>query len=268
MAYWDGKVALVTGGSAGLGAAIANRLCAERAAVMIASRNTERVEKTVAELEQLGYRAAGATADVTHEEQVAALVDDTVAKFGGLDLLVNNVGISSRGDALETSAEEFRRLMEVNLLSVVHGSRAAAPHLRQSRGHLVNIGSLASKVVSPFLGAYPATKFAVAAYTQQLRWELGPQGVHVLLVCPGPITRSDAGNRYDDQAEGLPESARQPGGGVKLRGIAPDALAAKILRACRRRQPELVVPGRARWLFAISQLRPALGDWIIQKMRS
>ena len=109
-------------------------------------------------------------------------------------------------------------------------------------------------------------RFAIAAYSQQLRYELNPQGVHVLLVCPGPIARPDTGQRYDAEASDLPESARQPGGGVKLRGIQPEELAARILRACERRLPELIVPAKARWLFAISQLWPSIGDRIIRGM--
>jgi len=95
-----------------------------------------------------------------------------------------------------------------------------------------------------------------------------PQGVHVLLVCPGPIAREDAGQRYDAEASDLPATARQPGGGVKLRGIPPEQLAAKILRACEQRRAELVVPSKARWLFALAQLWPALGDRIIAKKSS
>jgi len=127
---------------------------------------------------------------------------------------------------------------------------------------------LASKSAARFLGGYPATKFAVAAYSQQLRLELAEDGVHVLLVCPGPIARPDAGARYDDVAHDLPAAARQPGGGVKVRGLDPDDLARRILHACQRRSPELVVPARARWLFAIQQLWPRLGDWILRRKTS
>jgi short-subunit dehydrogenase len=145
-------------------------------------------------------------------------------------------------------------------------TRAGLPHLLQTHGHVVHIGSLAAKTASRFLGAYPASKFPLAAYAQQLRMELGPQGLHVLLVCPGPIRRDDAGSRYDAEAGNLPPEARQPGGGVKLKGIDPDWLAHRILVACERRQAELIVPGRARLLFALSQLWPSLGDWIITRM--
>lgn len=90
----------------------------------------------------------------------------------------------------------------------------------------------------------------------------------MLLVCPGPIAREDSGSRYDKQSSDLPKSAKQPGAGVKLKGIPPALLAAKILRACQRRQPELVVPAKAKLLFAISQLSPAMGDWLLKRMTS
>jgi hypothetical protein len=88
----------------------------------------------------------------------------------------------------------------------------------------------------------------------------------VLLVCPGPLARPDEGSRYDGQTKNLPESVRKPGAGVKINTLSPDYMAQRILRACQRRQPELVVPAKARLLFAISQLFPSLGDWIVRKM--
>jgi short-subunit dehydrogenase len=266
--YWRGKVALITGGSAGFGFSLARMLVERGASVMLAGRSAEKLQQAVDELTQAGHEAAGFATDVTQADQVDALFDETIQKHGRLDMLVNNVGRSTRGDAIDTTPDQFRELMEVNFLSLVRCTQIAVPHLRESQGHVVNIGSLAAKTVSRYLGAYPATKFAVAAYSQQLRYELGPQGVHVLLVCPGPIARDDAGQRYDRESQDIPESAREPGGGVKLRGLAPDKLAAKVLRACERRKPELIVPAKARLLFAISQLRPALGDWIIEKLYS
>ena len=180
-------------------------------------------------------------------------------------MLVNNAGRSMRGKVLDTTPEQFRDLMELNLIALVRCTRAAVPHLLKQRGHVVNIGSLAAKSAARWVGAYPATKFAVAAYSQQLRLELGPQGLHVLLVCPGPIQRKDA-RLYP--LEGLGGRARErpaPGAGVQVRAIPPQQLAQAILRACERRQPELVIPGKARLLFAISQLWPSLGDWIVRR---
>ena len=105
---------------------------------------------------------------------------------------------------------------------------------------MVNIGSLAAKSASRWVGAYPATKHAVAAYSQQLRLELGPEGLHVLLVCPGPITRKDERLYPLAGLEDVPERARRPGAGVRVRTIPPRRLAQAILRACERRRAELV----------------------------
>ena len=170
-----------------------------------------------------------------------------------------------RGKVLDTTPEQFRDLMELNLIALVRCTRAAAPHLLKQRGHVVNIGSLAAKSAARWVGAYPATKHAVAAYSQQLRLELGPQGLHVLLVCPGPIERKDARLYPLAGMEDVPESARAPGAGVHVKDIPPEQLAVAILRACERRRPELVIPAKARLLFAISQLCPSLGDWIVRR---
>lgn len=263
MRYWQNKVALVTGGSAGLGLSIAAALIESGAEVVVAGRDTQRLATAC---QGLGHHAHGISADVTNQAVVDRLVAEAVGRFNRLDLLVNCAGQSTRGEVLKTTPEEFARLLEVNFLSLVRCTQAAAPHLIASRGHVVNIGSLAGKVTSRYLGAYPASKFAVSAFSQQLRWELAPQGVHTLLVCPGPIRRDDAGQRYDQQASELPEAARRPGGGVKIKGIDPARLAGMILRACERRQAELIVPWRARLVVALSQLWPELGDWLIRRM--
>jgi short-subunit dehydrogenase len=136
---------------------------------------------------------------------------------------------------------------------------------------VVLVGSLASKVAAGYLGAYPASKFPLAALAQQLRLEVGQHGPHVLLVCPGPIAREDATSdeprgRYADQAAGIPAAAHKPGGGAKVRAIDPAWLAEQILDACQQRRAELIVPNKARLLFAISQLSPRLGDWLLRRM--
>ena len=223
------------------------------------------VAQAADEIRAGGGDVLGIQADITRQEDVDRLLAETIERFGRLDVLVNNAGRSMRGKVLDTTPEQFRDLMELNLIALVRCTRAAVPHLLRQRGHVVNIGSLAAKSAARWVGAYPATKFAVAAYSQQLRLELGPQGLHVLLVCPGPIQRKDARLYPLEGLEDVPEQARAPGAGVRVRAIPPQDLAQAILRACQRRQPELVVPGKARLLFALSQLWPGLGDWIVRR---
>jgi NAD(P)-dependent dehydrogenase (short-subunit alcohol dehydrogenase family) len=268
MFFWHGKVAIVTGGSSGLGSAIAEAFVAAGARVAIAGLEADAVEQVTERMRAAGHDVIGIPADITRQEDVDRLFARTMAYFGRLDVLVNNAGRSMRGKVLDTTPEQFRDLMELNLIGLVRCTRSAVPHLLRRRGHVVNIGSLAAKSAARWVGAYPATKFAVAAYSQQLRLELGPLGLHVLLVCPGPIQRKDARLYPLAGLKDVPERARAPGAGVHVKAIPPQRLARAILRACRRRQAELVIPGRARLLFALAQLWPNLGDWIIRRKSS
>ncbi len=263
MSFWQDKVVLVTGGSSGLGRVIAEQFAAGGGKVVIAALEAAAVERAAAEMRATGGDVLPIHADITRPDDVQRMMEQTIARFGRLDALVNNAGRSMRGKVLDTTPEQFRDLMELNFIALVRCTRAAVPHLLKQRGHVVNIGSLAAKSAARWVGAYPATKFAVAAYSQQLRLELGPQGLHVLLVCPGPVERHDARLYPLAGLEDLPERARTPGAGVRTRPIPPEQLARAILRACQRRRAEIVVPASARLLFALSQLFPRLGDWIV-----
>ncbi len=266
MSTWRDKVAIVTGGSSGLGRAIATALVQRGAKVVIAARTAEKLDATAAELRDSGGDVLAVPTDVTRDDDVQTLVAKTIERFGRIDALFNNAGRSARGTAIDTPPEEFAAMTELNLIALVRCTRAAMPHLLAANGHLINIGSLAGKTAARFMGAYSATKHAVSAYSQQLRLEMGPQGLHVLLVSPGPIARDEPRSYSAEEQASLPESARKPGAGVKVNLIQPDWLANRILDACQRRKPELVVPSKARWVFAVSQLWPSLGDWIIRKM--
>lgn len=269
MISWNHAVVAITGGSAGLGLATAQAFASTGAQTVLIARDPARLA-AAAEKIQAAKPPLTLSADITQDDAVAAAVAAAFAqirdKFGRLDVLVNCAGKSARGPIAETTPAQFQELWELNFLSAVRCTRAALPLLLESKGSVVHIGSLASKSAARYLGAYPASKFPLAAYSQQLRLELGPQGLHVLLVCPGPIRREDAGQRYAEQAAHLPASAQEPGGGVRLKGIDPAWLARRIVRACELRESELVIPGYSRLLFAIAQLSPALGDWILRRM--
>lgn len=266
MPYWTEKVALITGGSGGLGSALGEAFAAAGAKVVLAARNAERLETVVGRIQQAGGNAIAVPADVTQQADVDDLFHRTIDEFGRLDVLVNAAGRSARGQVIDTTPEEFAELLDLNFLAVVRCVRAAVPHLLKTRGHLVNISSLAGKAAVRYVGAYPATKFALGAYTQQLRLELSPGGLHVLLVSPGPIARPDTTDRYADQSAGLPARARKPGAGVKFRAIRPEELARAVLRACERRRTELIYPPVVRVLLALGALSPRLGDWIVRRL--
>jgi uncharacterized protein len=264
MTFWQNKVALVTGGSSGLGRIIAETFAAAGAKVVIAALEADPVQRAAEEMRAAGRDVLGVHADITRQEDVDRLFAEATEHFGRLDVLVNNAGRSMRGAVLDTAPEQFRELMELNLIALVRCTRAAVPHLLKHCGHVVNIGSLASKSAARWVGAYPATKHAVAAYCQQLRLELGPQGLHVLLVCPGPIRRKGARLYPLEGLENIPPRAREPGAGVHLQPVLAERVTRGILHACQRRQAELIIPSRARFLFALAQIWPKVGDWIVR----
>ncbi|HTU24193.1 MAG TPA: SDR family NAD(P)-dependent oxidoreductase [Pirellulales bacterium] len=262
--YWSGKAALVSGGSSGLGRAIAVELARCGARVAIAARNAGPIDATVAELRAAGCEAVGIAADVTQAADVERLVAETIARFGRLDVLVNAVGRSARGTLLATRPEEIAALVDVNLLAAARVTQAAAPDLLAARGHVINIGSLASKLPGRYMGGYSAAKFALCGYTEQLRAELAAEGLKVLLACPGPIAR-DEPRQYAASDPALPAGAEQPGGGVRLAGMAADDVARRILRAAEQDRPELVLPAKARAVLIAAAISPRLGGWLLRK---
>ena len=262
--YWQGKVVAITGGSSGLGLQFAQDLASRGANVALIARDQDRL---TASGNAIGrpQQTLLLSADITQPSDVELLSSRVQQHFGRVDGLINCAGLSSRGELLQTPPEEFQRLWELNFLALVRCTQAFAPALRESRGHLVNIGSLAAKIASRYLGAYPASKFPVAAFSQQLRLEVGRE-FHVLLVCPGPIARPDAGVRYEHTD--VPKAAKQPGGGAKIRGLDAGQVVKATLKACERRKSELILPAKARILMAVAAAHPAWGDWLLGKFTS
>ena len=262
MSRWTQKVVAITGGSAGLGLAIARAFAERGAQVVLLARNSERLAAAVKSLGDFSVSAV--SADVTNENQARAAIDQILDQFGRLDALINNVGQSVRIKLLETTPDIYRKFMDINFITAVNCTVAAIDAIEKTSGHIVNIGSLSCKTAWPFLAPYSTSKFALAAFTHQLRLE-GPQNIHCMLVCPGPIRRPDSGSRYDEQSVELPDSARKPGAGANVRGTDPLELGRKIVKGCEKRKLELI-PLRARLIFAGLALSPRLGDWLLKRM--
>ena len=245
---------------------VVEELAARNARLVVVARDAERLHGVVDSLGGDRNGVYGLTADITRQEDVDRLFAEAMEHLGKLDLLVNCAGRSDRASVLDTTPGRFRDLIELNLLGTVRCTRAAVNHLVETGGHLVNIGSLAAKIATPFHGAYPVSKFAVAGYTQQLRLLLKPDGVHVLLVCPGPIARRESGGSNTAVVSAdIPAASQGPGAGAKIRAIDPADLATRILGSCERRRAELIVPGRAKILCALSAVSPRLGDWLVRR---
>jgi len=181
----DEKVAVVTGAGSGIGEQIALLFAQQGARVVVADRD-ETNGRGVAE--RIGTQALFLPMDVTSSQSVRAGLEQTFERFGQLDILVNNAGIGFVGSVEETPEEEFSRLMDVNVLGVFHGCKHAAPlMLRQGRGNIINIASVAGLVGIPRRFAYCATKGAVIAMTRQMAVDYAKKGIRVNAIAPGTV---------------------------------------------------------------------------------
>ena len=183
-----GKIALVTGASRGIGAAIAKRLAAEGAAVAITySSSPDRAEAVVKEIEAAGGKAIAIQADAADAEAVKRSINETVKQLGGLDILVNNAGIAVMAPLDQFKLDDYDRLMAVNVRGVFVASQEAANHMKEG-GRIITIGSTNAERM-PFAGGgvYAASKAAVAGLTKGLARDLGPRGITVNNVQPGPV---------------------------------------------------------------------------------
>jgi 3-oxoacyl-[acyl-carrier protein] reductase len=188
-----GKVGLVTGGSRGIGRAIALRLASEGAQVSICGRQAETLEATLAELRAHGVKAHGVVADVTSPGEAERFVDESAQALGGADLLVANVGGSSGQELLASTVEDWARTFELNLFHAVRAIRAAVPHMQQrGGGSVVSIASISGWKPGP-RAQYGAAKAGEIFLAGALAWELGPLRIRVNTVSPGSIMFAGGG---------------------------------------------------------------------------
>src|SRR5438132_9112886 len=198
----EGKIALITGGSRGIGAAIAKRLAADGADVAITyTKGADAAASVAKEIERLGRKAIAIQADAADAGAVEAAVEKVVGTFGRLDVLVNNAGTAIPKRFEETTLEELDRVIDINVRGTLVATQAALKHMK-SGGRIIMIGSAAGEhVVVPGLVPYSATKGAVKIFTQALSRELGSRGITVNNVQPGP---TDTDLDPDSGAWGVP----------------------------------------------------------------
>ena len=196
----EGKSAIVTGSTKGIGRAIAEALVREGANVCVSARKGEEVERAVAQLNDLDRgRVTGAVCDVRDYEEVRALVEHTVAEFGGVDVLVNNAGIGHFGRVDAMSPEDFRAVLETNLFGVFYCCREAIPEMkRRGGGYIINISSLAGANPHPEMAAYNASKFALNGFSEALMQEVRHDPIKVSYVMPGSVNTHFGGDTPDE----------------------------------------------------------------------
>jgi short-subunit dehydrogenase len=246
------QIIVITGASSGIGLATARAAARRGARVVVAARSEEELRQLVQEIESAGGQALAVAADVGNEADVRKIADAAIARFGGFDTWVNNAGVSVYGRIDEVSMQDHRRLFETNFWGVVHGSRVAVEHLRNSGGVLINIGSVVSDQPIPLQGMYSASKHAVKGFTDALRMELEKEGapISVCLIKPAGIDTPypQHAKNYMDVEPTLPPPV-----------YSPDVVADAILHCAEHPHRDLIVGGGGKVMSSMSNI-PRLAD--------
>ncbi len=224
----DGRVAVVTGASSGIGAAVARALADAGAPVVVAARRAERLASLVAEIGERGGRASACATDVTVRAEVEALIQHAQSEFGGVEILVNNAGVMPLSPLAAARVDDWERMVDVNVKGVLFGIGAALPvMLREGRGHIVNVGSVAGRRPFPGGTVYAATKFALRALSAGLQLELSAEaGIRVTDIQPGVVDTELADHIPDPE-----QRAAFQGRWSEKRALRAEDVAAAVLHA-------------------------------------
>jgi len=251
------RVIAITGASAGIGRATALRLARDGGQLAICARRADRLEAVAAEIAAAGGDALPLVADVTRPDDMQALVDRTIARYGRLDAMICNAGFGIYGIVDDVTPDQMRRLVDVNYLGTFNAAHASLPVFRrQGAGHLLIVSSIVGKRGVPYMGAYAATKFAQVGLAECLRAEVAGSGIHVSVVFP-----------ISTETEFFQVMARESGTVTRALGPRQQAtdVADAIARALDRPAAEIYPYAPARGLALINAIAPAWCDRLVRR---
>ena len=257
-----GKRIFITGGASGLGRALAERYARAGWRVSIGDLDVERCADALAAIRVHSPHSQALACDVTREDALQAAAEWLQREWGGVDVVVNNAGVAQMGGIAETTLDDWRWAVDINLLGVVRGCKVFAPLLRtQGGGQLVNIASMAGLVHMPQAAAYNATKAAVVALSETLQLELEPDGIRVSVVCPAFFRTDLARNMRaaNPQLEGMTKRL------VERARMGADEIAERIFAGIERGDPHIVAHPEARRFWRLKRMLPY--RWYLALMR-
>ena len=251
----EGRVAIVTGASSGIGEATARELASRGAAVVLAARNAQKLEGLEGYISAFGGRAMAVETDVSDASSVEEMVEKAVAEFGRLDVLVNNAGLGLSGRVAELRPEDLRHVFEVNTVGPLNCVQAALPRMGEG-GRIINVSSVVGRRAIPKVGGYCATKFALNALSDSLRVEVAARGVTVTSVYPG-TTRT----AFRENSRRTKDEKR----GWRPKGVTPEKVAGKIADAAEKGPRDVYVTIPDRLFVAGTTLLPGLTDRVLSR---
>ena len=254
------KVVVITGGSSGIGAALARKFSSKDYRVVLAARDNQKLESVRKKLVLHGSEVLSVICDVSKEQDCKRLIDESINRFGQIDVLINNAGISMRALFSEVNIDVMRKVMAVNFWGTVYCTKFAFPYLLKSQGSLVGISSIAGKKGLPGRTGYSASKFAMEGFLETIRTENLKKNLHVLVACPGFTATNIRLNALSGSGSPQAESPREEESMMK-----PDEVAMHIYNAIKSRKRDLVLTRSGKMTVWLNKFFPALMDKLVYK---
>lgn len=254
------KVIIITGASSGIGKALAQESMKKGMKVVLSARRADVMQALAKEEGWPGDRFLIVPTDVSKEEDCKSLIEQTIARFGTLDILINNAGISMRALFHELQLEVLQKLMEVNFWGTVYCTYHAMPWLLKSKGSVVGVSSIAGYKGLPARTGYSASKFAMHGFLESLRCENLKTGLHVLIACPGFTASNIRKTALAADATAQGESPRD-----ETQMMTAQQVATRILKATAKRKRSLVLTGQGKLTVWLNKLIPATTDKLVYK---
>jgi len=256
--FFQNKVAFITGGSRGLGLEIARQICARGGRVALIARDAEELLRAKTDLDRFATEVLTIQCDLLETAQIQSAVQQTLQRFGKIDILINNAGIIEIGPIEHLQFKDFDRAMRLHFWAPFILYLLVAPRMRANGGRIVNISSIGGRIAVPHMAAYSASKFALTGFSDAIRAELERDNIFVTTVTPGLMrtgSQIHAKFKGDHSAEykWFDWSRKIP-----LASISVERAARKVLNACRRGKPNLVMPWSAYFIIAANALFPNL----------
>ena len=256
--FFKDKVALITGGSRGLGLELARQICARGGKVALIARDSEELARAKTDLDRFATEVLTIQCDLLETAQIQSAVQQILQRFGKIDILINNAGTIEIGPIEHMQLKDFDRSMRLHFWAPFILYLLLAPHMRANGGRIVNISSIGGRIAVPHMAAYSASKFALAGFSDAIRAELARDNILVTTVTPGLMrtgSQIHAKFKGDHAAEyKWFDSSRK----IPFASISVERAARKIVNACRRGKPVLVMPWSAYFIIAATALFPNL----------
>lgn len=256
--FFQNKVVAVTGGSDGIGRALVSLLLSQGAKVATCGRNHDKLYQL--QSEHPSYPLHTVVADVSHENDCRHFIQSTIKIFGGIDILINNAGVSMRALIKDADMEVLRKVMDVNFFGAAYCTKFALDSLVARKGIVVGISSIAGYRGLPGRSAYSASKFALQGWLESIKTELKDSGVHVMWVSPGFVTSNIRKVALNDSAKPEAESLMNEGN-----MMTPDECARLIIKAIEQKKRTLVMSATGKQTVFLNRFFPALADKLVHR---